>query len=370
MDELREILTRIRRGDYQRAVLVTLVKREGSSYRRPGAKILITDRGDSVGSISGGCLETEIRRLAAESLRMARRIVELDTTSEEDAVFGFGLGCPGKLHLLFEPFRRGALPEFLHRLDDYSNRREDVALATTVCAEIPADRGNRLLISVDQIAGTLGSPALDRAAVRTAVTLSDSRCLVHELAGSRTEVFYELVRPAPRLVICGAGDDAIPLARIAQETGLEVLVVDPRESHASASRFPCASRLIVAQPETLPPDLAPDQRTIAVVMTHNYLRDFDFVRQLLHTRIGYIAVVGSAARGENLRRDLRSEGCRGLDRVYTPAGLDIGSETPAEIALAILAEAKAVLSRRIPTSLSLKLRHHLPPRISRMVLWE
>lgn len=365
MDELRGILSLIHQGEYQHAVLVTLVKREGSSYRRPGAKLLITDRDNSVGSISGGCLETEIQRLAAESMAAQdRRIVALDTISEEDALFGFGLGCPGKLHLLFEPFQRDALPEFLERLDEYSKRRQDAVLATAISS------GLRLLISIEDATGTLGSPALDRAAVRAAATLSENRCLVHELMGSRTEVFYEMIRPAPRLVICGAGDDAMPLARLALETGLEVFVVDPRESHTSRSRFPGASRLMVAQPDQLPPDLAPDERTVAVVMTHNYVRDFDYVRELLDTRVGYIAVVGSAQRGDNLRRDLRSEGCRGLDRLYTPAGLDIGCETPAEIALSILAEAKSVLGRRIPTSLSLKLQRHRPAAVSRMVVWE
>jgi xanthine dehydrogenase accessory factor len=242
-------------------------------------------------------------------------------------------------------------------------------VATVVKGVLPAQQGNRLVISSHCSAGTLGSPALDRAAVRTMASLVENRGLVHDLAESRVEVFYELVRPVPRLVICGAGDDAIPLARIAAETGLEVAVVDPSETHLSASRFPQASRL-VAPPGAFPAELVPDDRTIAVVMTHNYLRDFDYVRALLDTRVAYIGVVGSAARGDNLRRDLRGEGCRGLERVYTPAGLDIGSETPAEIALAILAEAKAVLGRRVPTSLSLKLHHHSPAAVSRAVLWE
>jgi xanthine/CO dehydrogenase XdhC/CoxF family maturation factor len=292
MSEIFEIARAALRRDYSRGVLITLTAVDGSSYRRPGARMLITDHGRSTGAVSGGCLDTALREHAAEVMaRSGAHFLDLDTTADTDVLFGHGLGCPGTLRFLIEAFGAAEVPDALLRVAECADRRVPMIIESRLAGEV---------------------------------------------------VFRQQLLPPIRLIVAGAGNDAAPIAAMARELSWEVVVVDPRE--AFASRFEGA---IVAGPEDLLKTISVDIRTAALLTTHHYIRDLEFLRALCGTEARYIGVVGSKKRFESLLHELEEEGTT-LDRsrLFGPVGLDLGSETPAEIALAALAEIKAAFEER------------------------
>jgi xanthine/CO dehydrogenase XdhC/CoxF family maturation factor len=297
MNDSRQIAEAALARNYHRAVLITLIAIDGSSYRKPGARMLITDGGLSIGAVSGGCLDTALREHADRIMTGSEpQIIDLDTTSDVDILFGHGLGCPGRLKFLFQPFTADEpLPIF------------------------------------DEILETL--------------RLREPRTVRCEVGGAL--VYEETLRPPIRLLVVGAGNDAIPLIRFARELEWETILVDAREAFASPERFPEADRIVLARPESILDRVNIDSNTAAVLATHHYVLDLEAVRALSSSEAGYIGVIGSRTRLESILRELESEGASiPHERIYGPVGLDIGSETPAEIALAAIAEIKAVLERR------------------------
>jgi xanthine/CO dehydrogenase XdhC/CoxF family maturation factor len=163
-------------------------------------------------------------------------------------------------------------------------------------------------------------------------------------------VCFEIIKPPPRLVIFGGGHDAVPVAVFAKALGTKVIVVDPRPDHATRTRFPTVERLIVAEPQAAVDMLALDDNSSAIVMHHNYRLDVLALQALLPEPISYLGVLGPKRRTSRLLSDLAARGSivteRQLARLYGPVGLDLGAETPQEVALAIVAEMKAALAGR------------------------
>jgi xanthine dehydrogenase accessory factor len=218
--------------------------------------------------------------------------------------------------------------------------------------EASVEPGARLAVSpAGDVRGSLGTAPLDGAAAAAALELlEEARSELRELEGG-TLVFVEILEPPPRLLICGAGHDAIPLVRGAAVLGWNVAVVDDRPGLLTAERFPEAGELIaVDRPDEAATSGGVDRLTHVVVMTHNFLRDKDYVRSLVPSPAPYVAILGPAARTQRLLTELGQEGWD-LDssegsRIFAPAGLDLGSENPEEIAVAILAEIIAARRRR------------------------
>jgi xanthine dehydrogenase accessory factor len=186
--------------------------------------------------------------------------------------------------------------------------------------------------------------------VRQVLASGDSQVKVYEMAAGRAEVFVERIEPPHPLVIFGAGHDAVPLVRLAKEIGWHVTVVDGRPGHATKARFSPADTLIAARSDKIKERVPLDSRTATVVMNHNYVDDLEVLRVLLSSSVRYIGVLGPKRRTEKLLGDLHRDGVAvTADRfadVYAPVGIDIGADTPEEIALAILAEIKAVITGR------------------------
>jgi xanthine dehydrogenase accessory factor len=208
--------------------------------------------------------------------------------------------------------------------------------------------GSRIFVRADGSSdGSLGSDATDRAAREVALgALEAGAHQTTELADSGDRVFVEIVAPPPRLLVCGAGHDAIPLVRLGAGLGWQVVVTDERGKLLDHGRFPEASHFVQASPADLAAAIDLDRRTDVVVMSHTYLRDVDYLRVLLAGPVRYIGMLGPRARLERILGDLRRQGSvigqQDLERVYGPAGLDIGAEGPEEIAYAIMAEVMAV----------------------------
>lgn len=324
----------------KRFALATVVGVRGSTYRQLGARQLVAEDGYSVGTVSGGCLDQDLHQVVGEVLASgAPRLVEFDLTADDEAIWGWGIGCNGATELLVVPS------------DDAARWAEAIAACRArhrtlaVAHELFEPRFSRLYLQLDGgHSGRLSNQAMERNAIeaaRSAIAEGESRVMA---VGNR-RLLIEVVGAPRRLLICGAGHDADPVVHYAAELGFEVVVTDERPALLTAERFPSA-RLVSALPSQLGMKIELDQRTYAVIMSHNYLRDLDYLRSLLGTEVPYIGALGPGARLERLVADLEESGhspsLEDLAKVHGPAGLDIGAEGPKEIAWAIMAEILAV----------------------------
>ena len=355
MKELREILLAYealcRQG--RPAALATVVAVSGSSYRRPGARMLLTADGWVAGGVSGGCLESDVAQRARVVLESGQAdIVTYDTTEDGDIVFGVGLGCRGVIQILIEPLA-GDRPD-LDFLAGLARRREAGVCATVFRSEggASARLADRLLLSETGE----GHDGLTDAglAARVRVDAGDvlrsgvSRGREYALSGGSVSVFLEALAPPQPLVIFGAGHDAPPLVRLAKELGWHVTVADARPAYATAERFPSADAVVVCPPEEAASRLTLDARAAVVLMTHNYLHDLALLERWLPCPILYLGVLGPKRRTERLLGEmppgLVTDGA--LMRLHSPVGLDLGADTPETIALAIIAGIQAVAAGR------------------------
>jgi xanthine/CO dehydrogenase XdhC/CoxF family maturation factor len=340
--------------------LATLVEATGSTYRRPGARMLLLDNGLRVGSVSAGCLERDVIEKAAEVVRSKKSVLlTYDTSAESDIVFGTGLGCEGAVHILLEPLAAGMpAARFLDVLEKSFARGESTAAVTVVRA--PGNSvavGRRFMLDAQgNTAISLGDPASDacvQPAAGEALAGNRSTILTFELAGGRIQAWVEALSAPWPIFIIGAGYDVEPLRSIAQEIGFHVTVADPR-GQRDEPKSRRVRPLLPVPPENAS-QLRLDLRTAAVIMSHNYLTDYAFLKALLPLKLRYLGLMGPRARAEKMLEEMRREGFavlpEWLQRLYNPIGLDIGAENPEQIALAILAEIQAVITGRPGRSL-------------------
>jgi xanthine dehydrogenase accessory factor len=339
------------------AALATVVNVTGSTYRRPGARMLIAADGQTVGSVSGGCLERDVLNQARRVLQRNKpRVVTYDSMSDDDIVWEFNLGCNGIVDILIEPLPYNGNRGLLTFLADCLDHRQPGVVATVFGVEghMKTAVGNRLMLSERQSAiHDIGDGHLAesiRHDSRRALDSGTPKVTMYELSAGRAKVFIEVIQPPVPLVIFGAGHDAVPLVRFAKELGWHVTVVDPRPGYATRQKFTLADTLVVCRPEEVHEHIEIHRGTAAVVMTHHYLHDAELLRTLLPLPLRYLGLLGSKKRTERLLHEARKEGVllseRNLDLVYGPIGLDIGADTPEEIALAVVAEIQAVLAGR------------------------
>ena len=302
--------------------LATVVSVRGSSYRRPGARLLVPEHGMPVGLISGGCLEEEAARLAREALALdAPVLVTVDHSAEGDELWGLGLGCRGVIELLAEP------PELAREtLEALAAAREGRATYQLTSLD-----GERRRLSATE-ADALGEPAVVALARGRPTILGDS--------------VLDPILPPLHLVICGAGPDAGPLAGAGIRMGWRVSVVDPRRSLLRPDRFPGAT-LHDTDPATAADAVGAGEWTAAVVMSHDYLRDAAFLRGFLGRGVPYLGVLGPRERTDRLLVELEITPSQAdIVALHAPAGLDIGADGAEEVATAIVGEILAVFRGR------------------------
>ncbi|MCK0508184.1 XdhC family protein [Aromatoleum anaerobium] len=358
MNELQRIIqafARLRaRGES--AALATVVAVGGSTYRRPGARMLVSGDGEAVGSISGGCLERDVFRQAARVLHSGEPVVAVYDSTDDDIAEGYSLGCKGIVVVLVEPLS----PEAAGPIDflaDCLNRRRTGVLATVfaVSGDPGARVGARLMLTEGQPIDSngIGATSLCAQLVDEARrVLSAGRPLqsVIDTPGGRVEVFFELVKPSLSLAVFGAGHDAVPLVQFAKALGWHVGVVSRNAGHAMHRRFAAADQVLMSDAGPALDSLPDEGGIIAVTMSHNYFEDLRALRALLPRRPRYVAILGPKRRTARLLDELEAEGfaVRGdaASWLYGPAGLDIGADTPEEIALAIVAEIRAAVAGR------------------------
>ncbi len=351
MSEIADVLAAIESlaAKGERMALATIVAVRGSTYRRPGARLLVPEEGAPVGNISGGCLEGDVADMAKIVMREGRaRLAGWDLTADDDDVWGLGLGCNGAIEVFIEPADRAA--EVAGALRMALDEEHPICLVTVLESEAPdlVAPGARLVVRPGGATeGSLGHADVDAEAIVAArdqlgARHSEIRTFLHGV-----RAFVEVLEPPLRLLVCGAGHDAIPLVHAAAGVGWRPVVVDDRPAFLNHERYPAAHAFVALDsPEEVAAKAPADPQTFAVVMTHNFLRDRDYLRGLLETDVGYIAMLGPAARTQRLLMDLEEDGVALTDedraRIHGPAGLDLGAEGPEEIAQAIVAQIVAV----------------------------
>jgi len=286
LKEIKEILKQVSAlADGEKAILATVVDVRGSGYRLPGARMLILANGDTYGTVSGGCLEADVLERAKKVLASDEaETFTYDTTGDENSVFSMNMGCRGVIDIMLEPIGKD-------------------------------------------------SPLIEK--MRSAYFERE--------ASSEFEV-------PVAVMLFGAGADAVPFVRIASELGWQVTVHDHRPAFLTEERFPDARELVLQNVDEPPATIAADDRTAGVIMTHNYQRDRFVLPALLASNVFYIGALGPKRRTEQLLEELAAEGKSFTDdqlaRLFAPAGLDIGADTPEGIALSIISELQSVLSSR------------------------
>ncbi|WP_025142809.1 XdhC family protein [Pedobacter jeongneungensis] len=349
MKEITDILRAYQKAtkEKKQTALVTVVKVEGSSYRRPGARMLITEDGQLTGAISGGCLEGDALRKALSAIvQQENRLITYDTTDEDDAKFGVQLGCNGIVHILFEPIIETDKLNPIAILTALQYKREDAILVTLFALNGKQQPGTSMLFRKDTILSKIPKEIEEAIKKDAGKVFADKTTTfkVYPYGDQEIDAFIELIHPPVSLMIAGAGNDAQPLAEMAYLLGWEVTIIDGRPTHATAQRFTNATKILVSKPENVLNQIDTDEQTAFVLMTHNYNYDIELLKHLLSTKAPYIGTLGPKKKLLRMLGELNLATPENENRVHGPIGLDIGAETAEEIAISILAEIKSVFT--------------------------
>ena len=335
-------------------VLATVYHTSGSTYSKAGARMLITGDGRFQGMLSGGCLEGDLALRAQAVIASGEaQCVTYDLGPNDDGLWGLGVGCDGLMRVFLQPLcpeqdyqpftamaevfagdTAGAAATVLH-----SAHPDIPAGATCIAVE-----GRRDLLELPGFAGSALEPGLAKA-----LSGLGSQTATLEPGGHAVDVLFAPLLPPPRILVLGAGLDAEPLVRLASELGWRVTVQDHRPAYIEKGDFSAAQEVLCEPADTIGAKLDWARYRAAIVMSHHLDTDRKYLAQLAETRIPYVGLLGPRNRRRRLLDELGPDVARGLEpRLHGPAGLDIGGDGPASIALSILAEMHAhVLKRRV-----------------------
>jgi len=359
MKEIREIINAYNkaRKNEKRLALATLVHLNGSSYRRPGARMIVDEEGQLTGAISGGCLEGDALRKAVFCIHtQIPKLVVYDTSDEEDATIGIQLGCSGIIQVLFEPIDENDPLNPIELLKKAVHKRQNTVLVTLYAPQIKKGDtvGTSMLLEDSGEFHNNSSfqfvPETLMQDIKETLTIKKSSFKSYNLNDNTFNAFLSFISPPISLIIVGAGNDAIPLQSIAETLGWEVTIVDGRHTYAKIERFSSACQIIVSKPEKVLQQIPIDEKSVFVLMTHNYNYDYAILKALLDKNIPYIGALGPKKKLDNMITDLKAENIflneRQKNILYGPVGLELGAETPAEIALSITAEIMSVMHNK------------------------
>lgn len=331
--------------------MATVVRVRGSSYRSPGARMLILEDGKWVGSISGGCLEGDAlrkaRKVMTENVAMT---VTYDTTEESNQNLGIGLGCNGVIDVLIEPIEQKSAYNPITLFTQFIHTSKPLGVATIFKGEGVAEK---MIINID---GELSSEftneklnGLVKKDLKAVFSTHKSEAKTYRVQ-SEVEVFIELVQPTISVILFGGGFDARPVSQLAKSLGWEVSVTDECIAHIAPIFFPSADTLSLCERQFVDRDFNITPYTACVLMSHNYEYDRDVLKKLLNSDTPYIGILGPRKRFDKMRDEFEQEGIQltneQLSKIHSPIGLDIGAEAPDEITVSIIAEIQSKFSHR------------------------
>ncbi|MFD2201204.1 XdhC family protein [Shivajiella indica] len=363
MKELHQIIKAYEKSltRKQKTALATVVKVDGSAYRRPGARMLVTEDGELTGAISGGCLEGDaLRKAQSVIFQQKSMIVTYDTTDEDDQKFGIGLGCNGIIQVLIEPINAEETFNPIELLKLALADRSASILVTFFSLKNSRSEqlGTKLLFKDNKFYGALD---YNESGLQKLVEQELNRPIDSNLIKSYPEaddmfVFYERIKAPIQVLLFGAGNDTLPLAKMIDILGWELTLIDGRKSHATHQRFPNAYPIIVAPADEVINKIKWDDQTVALLMTHNFEYEVMVLSSLIRLQLPYIGILGPKKKTLKLMERLTLQGIQMEEsNIFGPIGLDIGAEGSEEIALSVLSEIKSVLAKKTPDHLRDKL---------------
>jgi xanthine/CO dehydrogenase XdhC/CoxF family maturation factor len=355
MKEQKAIVEAFHKTDLsqRKAAMATVVQVRGSSYRSPGARMLITDDGKWVGSISGGCLEGDALRKARQVMADNKPFtVTYDTREDSNQNLGIGLGCNGVIDVLLEPVNSDEQGNPVKIFESLINLKEPVALATIFSNKLFT--GEKLLIDTNrEKLISFSNSRIENIVMQDLVKVFETRkceAKKYNIHGDELEVFIELIQPSISLIIFGGGFDARPVSQLAKSLGWEVMVTDECVAHIAPVFFPAADKLTLCQRDFIDRDFNVTPFTACVLMSHNYEYDRDVLKKLITSPAPYIGILGPRKRFDKMLREFAGKGITlssdDLHRIHSPIGLDIGAETPDEIAMSIISEIHSKFNNR------------------------
>ncbi|NBA78364.1 XshC-Cox1 family protein [Emticicia sp. ODNR4P] len=363
MKEIKAIVEAYLKMDFEThsAALATVVRVEGSSYRRAGARMLVSDSGEWIGGISGGCLEGDALKRARLAMAQGKStIVTYDTTDDDPYQIGVGLGCNGIIDVLLTPIDPNDSSNPVAILSDILDKRVPTVVVTVTATDIPEQLPLGAVYKFDNGRFAVEFPVNE---IHDEVTKAVEGALFSEKSssyhftldsGAELSLFVEVILPATHILIYGGNYDIYPMVQLSKEVGWKVSVVcNPLKVHKRL--FDWADHVIAKEDaETV----EIDAYTVAVLMAHDYETDFRNMRNLVATPIKYIGMLGPKKRTDKMFTKMEEEGSpispEDLARIATPVGLDIGASTPEEIAISIIAEIRAMFAGRSGQRLRLR----------------
>jgi len=326
-------------------VLGILVHTAGSTYRKPGALIAIAASGEYAGLLSGGCLEGDLRERAHAVIETgAAQLVRYDLRGADELLWGLGLGCDGAMDILL--LRCGPTNGWQPLAHLAGAHAAHAATAIGVVVEsgpggpVPGSVVLPVSAASPMRESTLAAPAVQALLARA---IGERRgCW---LDGPAWRLFAVPLALPPRILLLGAGPDAVPVVDFAARLGWKVTLLDHRPAYAVAEHFPAAERVVLVQLGALDAALGPGDFSGAVVMSHNLLSDLAYLRALAATSIPYVGLLGPVPRREKLLADLGRDADALRPRLHSPVGLPLGGRSPESVALAIVAQLHAFLHR-------------------------
>lgn len=357
MKEFKTIIEAYKQVDFtkRKAALATVVQVKGSSYRSPGARMLMLDNGRWVGSISGGCLEGDALRKARQVImNKTPRTVTYDTSNDDDNQLGIGLGCNGIIDILIEPIAPEHVNHPITLLESYityGNIGASASVFESEAANIPV--GSK--VGYNDLGKTTGSSEqlieLLHEDLAEVVTNQKPEIKEYFTTQGRIKVFLELIQPNIDLLIFGGGFDAKPVTELAHILGWNVRVTDECVAHLVPINFPKADQMQSCKREFVQKEIKITPFTAIVLMSHNLKYDEEVLSQIIGSKAPYIGILGPKKRATKLFDALKEKyhiepTAEQMERIHAPIGLDIGAETPDEIAVSIISEIQAKFSNR------------------------
>ena len=356
MNEIKNIICQYQKLKQEgvRCVLATVVKVEGSSYRREGARMLTDEFGNLTGAISGGCLEGDALKKALLALhKNTKKLVTYDTSDESDAVIGAQLGCNGIIKVLFEPVDYSDTHNVIEKLN-WSLERKEGAFVLVHINEYGESFGT---LSACGKNGLWMTPPVLEDLSFSDCDLRVDHSFYKKAPNDSSQLFFNFIKPKIHLVITGAGNDVAVLQQLTEVLGWQVSILDGRHTHASKERFGENCQIFLGNADDVLNCIQYPEYTAVLLMSHNFQYDLKALSNLIPLKeLPYIGILGPKKKFIKMLEALKEQGITSDDtaNIFSPMGFDIGAETPAEIALSVLAEIQSVFSGKSGASLKYK----------------